>query len=57
MYAVNWWIVSRMQVECQSVVCEGAECSIDDFELAYDALVYYLLCIKLCVVVYVMLAI
>ena len=29
-----------MQVECQSVVCEGAECSIDDFELAYDTLVY-----------------
>eukprot|EP00277_Geminigera_cryophila_P003009 CAMPEP_0179411172 /NCGR_PEP_ID=MMETSP0799-20121207/3752_1 /TAXON_ID=46947 /ORGANISM="Geminigera cryophila, Strain CCMP2564" /LENGTH=556 /DNA_ID=CAMNT_0021183217 /DNA_START=211 /DNA_END=1878 /DNA_ORIENTATION=+ len=27
-------------ISCQSVVCQGAECSIDDFDLEYDSLVY-----------------
>jgi len=27
-------------VSCQSVVCQGAECSIDDFDIEYDSLVY-----------------
>jgi NADH dehydrogenase FAD-containing subunit len=28
------------KIACQTVVCEGAECSINDFELEYDTLVY-----------------
>lgn len=28
------------KIDCQTVVCEGAECSINDFELEYDTLVY-----------------
>ena len=28
------------KISCQTVVCEGAECSINDFDLSYDTLVY-----------------
>eukprot|EP00288_Rhodomonas_lens_P008258 CAMPEP_0177739360 /NCGR_PEP_ID=MMETSP0484_2-20121128/26984_1 /TAXON_ID=354590 /ORGANISM="Rhodomonas lens, Strain RHODO" /LENGTH=665 /DNA_ID=CAMNT_0019253417 /DNA_START=98 /DNA_END=2098 /DNA_ORIENTATION=+ len=31
--------IKKKVVKCQSVVCEGAECSIEDFEVPYDHLV------------------